>query len=172
MKQYFTILVMIFSVLSTMAIEDTDQTMLREDRVWEYFRYEYKENYAVCALDRFGFTGTMEREGITYQICKWLSVTTWRTPEGMPDDFAMAEDIEEEVVGLRLCALRQEGSKVYLFVDPALEGFHYSPAPYDINSISNVDPMLYHPGMLLFDFDAKKGDVVESVMRSYDDFLG
>lgn len=152
----------------TLAFAQEDK-MIREDRVWEYFSYEYKANYTECALERYGFTDTMEYNGHTYQLCELLSRTTWRTPDGVFSDVLMAEDVKEESVGVGYHYLRQEGSKVYLFVDPLWESFHYSPAPYD--EVTSFDP-ISTPDMLLFDFSASKGDIIKSVMNSYDQFVG
>ncbi len=146
-------------------VEASDKGMLREDRIWEYFSYEYKENHTECVLERYGFDWREEINGKIYKRCILLDRTSWNTPEGEMDSFHKAVDIHTETVGKCVALLREEDSRVYMIFDSDAESLHYSPAPY--NNIGSHFPSPYEE-KLLFDFGVGKGAVIDCFMNSYE----
>jgi len=162
MKREFIWLTFMLSAWITIAA--SDNSMLREDRVWEYFSYEYKENYTECALERYGFDWHEEVNGKIYKRCILLDRTSWRTPDRVMGDYYNTTDVRTEKIGECVALFREEDSRIWILFDTDAESLHYSPAPYD--KITTLHPSPFEE-KLLFDFGAKFGEVIDCFMNSY-----
>lgn len=154
------------AVMQEMEYEETD--MIQEGRVWEYFKYDYKyldvayadRYYDVCLL-RYSFGDTETVGDKIYHRCMLNDAVTWRTKSmpllGKPIPYDVRKETMERCEGL----VRQEGSKIYMLLQPPTVNF-------TVDNYLQIEERDVNEGeeVLLFDFGVQLGEEVECYMCS------
>ena len=163
MKQYFTLLLMVISILPTMADGEANEPMVREDRVWEY-RGDYflpGEHGIVYHLMRFN--GGMEVNGHEYHCFELFKSTFYESV--VHEDGYSYEFSREENRDYPKFLLREEPGKVYILT----EVFNAGKGTYEdivqINDDEKLNAIQGNSGgseyreFLLYDFTKAEGEI-------------